>query len=511
VTEPLHFARLTDEDRRRVRAEHSLVDVLARAGVQPPPGWDGASDFMISCPIPEHDDSTPSCIVHPQTDRWNCFGCGKHGDVMQLVMEIEHISSVAMAAAILDHGRALHPARVSRRQGEPTARHGVTLASAERPHLDRTSIDRIYAVNDAAWRYLTTPTLAARARAYLARRGIDVRALEGEAGRPLAGHTPYSGTGLVEHLRACGYADDELVDAGWASRRPDSRMTDRYRRRILLPAYDQGGPVIGVYGRDVTNRASAKYLNTPDTAVFSKGAAIYRPAVLPVQGRTSVIVCEGSLDALAIAAHAATVGRTAYFAPVSPSGTALTMTQAKVLLRLSASPPVVCADSDAAGIAASMRWAAILIHLGRETFTTTLPDEHDPASWLCSHGPAGLVAFINPTSLSTPDRPRPASAGGLIARNLMAEATAGDPSRTRHVVADVADRLGALAGQLGPSDAVKRYVHAAAAALLEFDVGTEVALRRLIHTAVASTRQGKGGDPWALDHPVTSTPPRLHI
>ena len=147
----------------------------------------------------------------------------------------------------------------------------------ERPDLERTPRARVLEVNTAAWAYLTAPARAAHARSYLSRRGIDVRALEGEVGRALAGHCPASPTGLVEHCWALGFTTDELVDAGWASRRPGRPVLDTYRGRVLLPARDDDDQILGVYARDVTGRSSTRYLNTPETAVFAKRHVLYEP------------------------------------------------------------------------------------------------------------------------------------------------------------------------------------------------------------------------------------------
>lgn len=249
---------LSASDIARVRAEHHLVDVLGRAGIQPPARW-GGGDFVISCPMPGHDDSTPSMIVHPGTDRCHCFGCGAGGDVLQLVMDLEGITSLSRAAEVLDAGRALRPASTSTAVSAGSA---LAVSSVERPDPYRTSPERVLAANAEAWRYFTLPSLAERAREHLASRGIDVRALESEAGRPLAGRTPWCETGLVEHLCRRGFSIDELVDAGWASRRPDGTLADRYRRRLMIPVRDTEDRVIGVYGRDL-NCACGLYLNDP--------------------------------------------------------------------------------------------------------------------------------------------------------------------------------------------------------------------------------------------------------
>ena len=457
--------RLSASEIARVRAEHSLVEVLAGLGIAPPTRWDGAADYMICCPCPEHDDSTPSCIVHPQTDRWNCFGCGAHGDVLELVRRTEGVTSLRTIAEILDTRRPLTPARSSGSSSEApmpvTGIHG-----SERPDPTRTPWARVMAANTAAWRYLSQPKLAQRGRDYLLGRGIDVTALEAETGLPAAGHTPYQPDGLVTHLRSRGFTDDEIVDAGWGARR-DGQLTDRFRRRVIIPVRDDQGRVIGVYGRDVTGTANQKYLNTAETAAFHKGSAIYRPSVTPLDQHATVIVCEGSLDALAIAARAAAAGKSPHFAPVSPSGTALTETQAQLILMISTRPPLVCADGDDAGLAASEKWVRAFMAQGRETVVTVLPNGHDPASWLRERGAEGLCAFVRKGCLDLPDDAvKPIPAGGLLAERILADEIAAarkiDPdTETISVLPTVLRRLAADAVKVPGEAAAQRFATAA--------------------------------------------------
>ncbi len=482
--------RLSDADIARVRAEHSLVDVLARLGIDPPARWDGASDYMISCPRPGHRDSTPSCIVHPQTDRWNCFGCGAHGDVLELVRQVERVTSLRTIAEILDSRRPLRPAP-SAATAAPVAVRS-TVPASERPDPARTPYERVMAVNAAAWRYLSLPKLAQRGRDYLHARGIDVTALEAETRQPVVGHTPYQPDGLVTHLRQRGFTDDEIVDAGWGARR-DGQLTDRFRRRVIIPVRDQDGRVIGAYGRDVTGTANQKYLNTAETIAFHKGAAVYRPSVTDLDPHATVVICEGSLDALAIAAHAAAAGKSHHFAPVSPSGTALTDTQARLVLAISDRPPLVCADGDEPGLAAAEKWVRTLMAHGRETVVTVLPDGHDPASWLRDHGAAGLCAFTRKGCLDLPaDTVKPTPAGGLLAERILTEHIS--TARRRNPEAETVMVLPAVIRQLAveavkvPGEAAaQRFADGAGAVLAHLADGMDAAGRaRQVAAAISA-------------------------
>jgi DNA primase len=356
------MTRLTIEQIRAVRDQHSVVEVLARYGVTPPPRWNGASDFMVNCPCPNHDDRTPSCMIHPQTDRYYCFGCGAHGDVLQLVQDVEGIRSLADTVERLDGPiTELSPRPVSHEPVEP---------------VDRTSVGRVLDVNQAAWQELTSAGLAATGRRYLAGRGLDVTRLERRAGGPLAGYTPAQPDGLSSRLLAKGFTQDEIVDAGWAVER-DDQLRDRFRRRVLLPVRGNDGAVRGVIGRDITGRAERRYVNTPSTVAFNKGSLLYSP--LPITSPDCVVVCEGPLDAIAIAiSRQDQLGLRA----VAACGTALTDRQVSVVAALHAQQVQLCPDGDDAGRAAGERWAAQFTEHGVTTEPIQIAHGHDPVSLL---------------------------------------------------------------------------------------------------------------------------------
>ena len=488
--------RLTADEITRVRTDHPVVDVLGRAGVAPPSNWDGAADFLVCCPIPDHEDSTPSCVIHPHTDRFNCFGCGARGDVLELVMQVESIRSVRRAAEVLDEGRALVPVLADGTLRPVSSTPARLVDSAEKPDLTRTPLGRVLAANAEAWRFLTLPKLAGRGRDYLADRGVDVTALEAEVGRPVVGHTPFSETGLVDQLSRRGFSADEIVDSGWGARR-GSELRDRFRRRVMIPVRDDQDLVIGVYGRDVTGRANQKYLNTAETIAFHKGSAVYRPsASSALDAHATVIACEGSIDALAIASLAATAGKSAYFAAVSPSGTALTVDHARVVLAISDKPPLVCADGDDAGIAASSKWIQTFMTQGREALVTVLPDSHDPASWLRQEGAAGLCAFVRKGCLDRPDTDvKPVPAGALLAHHAMTTALATNPADPLGALPNVMRHLVATARHVHGAATGERFATAAGRSLADFGVGTEAGLRRVLIEQMAPPDSGSPSQP----------------
>lgn len=466
----------------RVKEQHSLVDVLARMDIEPPRGWDGHSDFRVApCPCPDcpgSNTNAASFVVHPQTNRWHCFRQDTSGDVLELVCQVTAVS-LWKAAKILDSGEpivaweglATHAAPEGR-AGVPAGAHAPQASAAsEQPDLDRTPVERVHKLNAEAWRFLTLPKLADRARRYLRGRNIDVTALEKEVGRPLAGYTPMSRTGLVDHVHKKGFTDDEMVDAGWAVRRPgETELRDKYRGRVLMPVRDDQDRVVGVYGRSTTWKPGdtyPKYLNHPHTHVFDKGALLYRPSAPVLDEHATVLAVEGTLDALAIAAAAARVGASHKFAPVTQSGLSLTEKAAPTFFALHHRAPVLCGDGDAAGQQATEAWVARGMRVyHREVLTLTLPDGMDPAEWLANEGDLGLIAFTRAGSLTDEDNVRPKPAGGLLARHELARAIdiarASNPDVEAVMVAPIVlDRLAERALDVPGEAAQKRFAYAA--------------------------------------------------
>jgi DNA primase len=503
---PAGGGRLSRDAIAAIRSEYPIAGVLAQLGIAPPAGWDGVRDYWVSCPTPQHPDSTPSCVIHPSAGYFHCFGCGAGGDVFELVARAAGISSLAAIADVIRGGAPLTPT------AGPETAIGKDRAGrapmAEQPDLTRTPAARVLAANAAAWAYWTSDyatggnqSLAGRARRYLGGRGIDVSALEAETGTPLAGHTPHKATGLVDHLRRRGFTDDELVDAFLAVRRGggadeiDGTVSDKFRSRCMLPVRDHTSQqIIGFYGRATgTAPGHTKYLNTGHTVVFTKGEALYRPTVAPLDPHATVVLCEGSLDALAIAARAATASTSAHFAPVSPSGTALTASQAQLALAISPLPPVLCADGDDAGRAAGAAWVRTCMVQQREVLVTVLPGGHDPDSWLRSEGGAGLCAFTRRGCL---DRPavdaKPGPAGALIAEASIRAALTKAGGDVFAALAPVNADLARLACGLGDA-AAQRFAASAAAAFADWGVGTEAALAAKLIAATRSARGAAGG------------------
>lgn len=353
-----------------IKHAHGIVEVLHRLGHLPPARWNGTSPFTISCPVPGHDDHTPSCRIHPDTGRFHCFGCGAHGDIFDLAHHAAGLRSFTEALAWITHDRPAIPATRSDMHSSvrPAATPTFTTRAA-----------RILEVNACAWDFLTDQSRTRLADRYLESRGLNLAALRNRISRPVAGHTPPDPAGLSRHLLTQGFGGQEIVEAGW-SLTSGAGLRDRFRHRVLFPIRDLEANIVGVIGRDVTDTAAAKYLNSPTTPLYRKGDHLYIPAN-PNQTTTRLVVCEGPLDALALTASETVPNAVA----VAVCGTAMTETQAQ-LIAAHQLPVIVMADGDAAGRTANSRWQARLTRTQARIEVHTLNSGEDPASVRFSAG-----------------------------------------------------------------------------------------------------------------------------
>jgi len=370
-------------DVEALRAAHPIESVVAASGVELRPS---GKAFMARCPF-HVEDRTPSMSVGGVAGRYHCFACGAGGDVIDYVARFNGIG-FRDAADRLTSG-----APFTNRVPEPVP---VTRPAEDGPRLDRTPAARIHQVNELAWRYFTElPNLVEAEQYMFAERHIDIRAIRSVTdGQALVGYAPSHWRRLTDTLLCQGVTPDELVDADLASRR-DYRLTDAFRGRVVVPVRDGYGRIEGFIGRDVTgDPRAAKYRNPTLTATFDKSRCVYRPTRHRLIPDGQVIVVEGVMDALAIAAAAAQRDQLDAFAPCTTSGLAVSRVQAAKVMALSRNPVVIALDGDDAGAAGTTRWAETLANqLGGRVVSIRLPNGVDPADWLATGGPGALDAF----------------------------------------------------------------------------------------------------------------------
>ncbi|MFH1724620.1 MAG: DNA primase [Elusimicrobiota bacterium] len=358
------MARIAEASVEDIRDRTDIVE-LVREYV---PGLKAAGRNHKAC-CPFHQEKTPSFMVNPERQIFHCFGCQTGGDVFAFVMKLEGLS---------------FPEAVTK-LGE---RVGVRVAPVERA-LSPADKDRLRVrkVLESAREYyhglLKKLPEAAAARRYLAERGLD----EETIGRFRLGFAPRAG-GLLAAAGRKGYEPETLQKAGLAAQREgQGSYRDYFWARVLFPILNAKGETVG-FGARLMGDGEPKYLNSPDTAVFSKGRVLYglHDALPTLRKRRECLLLEGYMDVLA----AYQFGFTNACAPL---GTAVTEDHVALLKRYVDRITIVF-DPDAAGAAAALRGAELALEKGLAVAIATLPEGLDPDELLHKRGVEAFKAAL---------------------------------------------------------------------------------------------------------------------
>jgi len=289
------------------------------------------------CPF--HAEKTPSFTVDPERRTFHCFGCDAKGDAFDWVMRHENLEKVDALRSLAE-------------------RAGVQLST--RPRQENEHAKRLLAAHDTALFYfrqaLRGTGAGKAAAAYLAQRGITPETIDTFG----LGYAPDSRGGLLAYLRKKGFSDEEAVGSGLVIS-TENGLFDRFYDRLMIPTRDAKGRIIAFGGRAMGGHP-AKYINSPQTILFSKSATLYALDVARAAIRRSneAVIVEGYFDA--ISCHQAALDNV-----VASQGTALTEEQYRVLDALKVDRAVVAFDADAAGTAAAEKRGRELVGVVRRT------------------------------------------------------------------------------------------------------------------------------------------------
>ena len=323
------------------------------------------ANFRGLCPF--HQEKTPSFMVSPTKQIWHCFGCGLGGDVFEFVKQLEGVE-FPEALQIL------------------AARAGIVL---ERPTIEyqKSSDEKktLYAINELAARFyakvLSDSQVAAEAREYLSKRGFRPETIAAWQ----LGYAPNDFHTFENFITKKGYQKSEAVKAGLLIEK-DGGFFDRFRDRVMFPLLDQHGRVVGFTARILhETEGAAKYVNSPETGIYSKSYLVYglHAAKTAIRHTDSVVVVEGNADVI-------TCHEAGFKNVVGSSGTAFTSGQLELLKRFS--PNLIFAfDVDEAGLLATRRAVELALTQGFNVKIASIPkglakdpDElirRDPALW----------------------------------------------------------------------------------------------------------------------------------
>ncbi len=356
-----------------LRARVTLSSVVA-----PRVTWDmrktnrARGDWWAPCPF--HQEKTASFHVDDRKGFYYCFGCHAKGDAITFLRETEGLDFMEAVRQLAESAGLALPAP------DPESRQ----------REDRRS--RLVEVMEEAVRHFRLQLKGARgaaARDYVAARGLDEAALE----RFEIGFAPNERAGLLDTLTSRGIPLEDLVDAGLVIRPEDGGAPhDRFRNRLMFPIRDARGRAIAFGGRALDPAAPAKYLNSPQTALFDKSRTLYNhgPARSAAAKGATVIVAEGYMDVIALV-------MAGFEAAVAPLGTAITETQLEMLWRL-ADEPVIALDGDAAGQRAAQRLCELALPrlaAGRSLRFLLLPEGSDPDDLIRAEGAAAFRRLID--------------------------------------------------------------------------------------------------------------------
>lgn len=352
-----------------IKARVDIVDVvgdhvpLRRAG----------REHTGLCPF--HGERTPSFTVSQDKQVWYCHGCGQGGDVISFVMRLEH-ADFRQALETLAERAGVELDRGTPGGGRGAARH-------------RRRVLELQARAQSFFEHVLWSTEAgAEGRQLLARRGVP----EELARRFGLGFAPAGGPGedaLVRYLtRRAGASNGEIVDAGLAHPARGASARDRFRHRLIFPIRDERGQTVAFGGRALGD-AVPKYLNSPETAAFSKSRALYGLdlARAHIAESRAAVVVEGYFDV--ISCHRAGAANA-----VASSGTALTRDQVRLLHRY-ADRAILCFDADAAGQAATSRAVDVVAAEGCACRIAVLPAGIKDPDELARRDPAALAQVIS--------------------------------------------------------------------------------------------------------------------
>lgn len=346
-----------------VKARNDIVDVVSsyvnltkRTG----------SNMFGLCPF--HREKSPSFSVSPSKQIFHCFGCQKGGDVITFMMEIEKLGYVDAIRKLAERiGYDLPETTDPRERERAQSRKRLIELSKEA----------------ARFYYLALQSPKGRAcREYLDARKLSV-AVQRQFG---LGYAPDDWQGLWDHLQSKGYSVDECERSGLFKKNRNGGYYDLFRGRLMFPIIDVTNQVIAFGGR-VLDDSSPKYINSPETEIYTKGRHTFGLNIAKKSKSESFIVVEGYMDVIAL--HQGGIDEA-----VACLGTALTPEQVQLLKRYK-EQLILSLDSDAAGQEATRRSLDIVRDKGAEARVLMIPDAKDPDQYVKDHGAERFRALIH--------------------------------------------------------------------------------------------------------------------
>jgi DNA primase len=358
--------KYSDDIIQRVRDSSDIVSVVSEYVSLKKAG----SSYKGLCPF--HSEKSPSFNVSPSRHTFHCFGCGKGGNVITFVMEMEKMPFPEALRHLADKA-------------------GIVLPKAEDTSRDLEKDrqrERMLALNELAGQLYHEKLLSAEgqgARDYYKARGFTKEM----AVKFKIGFAPPGWDFLKNTAQKAGFTQEEMLSAGLLVHNEEKNTYyDKFRNRLIFPVFNNYDKIIAFGGRTLGEDAGPKYLNSPETLLFKKGETLYllNAARDGIRRAGFVLVVEGYFDALALHLFG-------FDNAVATLGTALTPQHGPLLKRYT-KDVVFSYDADTAGQAAVLRGFEPLMQAGLHVRVLVMPDAKDPDEYLQKHPKEELTALI---------------------------------------------------------------------------------------------------------------------
>ena len=360
--------RIPEETVERIRQSTDILEVINDFVSLKKRG----SNYIACCPF--HNEKTPSFNVNPSRQIYKCFGCGKAGDAVRFVMDIENIG----------YGEALRYL---------AKKYGIEIEEQEQTPEDllrQNERESLLIVLNFAKTFfqetlLTTDEGKSIGLSYFRERGFTNPTIEAFE----LGYTLDQWDALLQEGQKRGYSRDLLEKAGLILSKEGNKVFDRFRGRVMFPIHNVSGRVIAFGARILkTDKNQPKYLNSPETTVYHKSQVLYGifQAKQAIRQEDVCYLTEGYTDVISL--HQAGIKNV-----VASSGTSLTTEQIRLIARFTPNVTILY-DGDAAGIKAALRGLDMVLEEGLNLRLLLLPNGEDPDSYVHKVGADAFKAYI---------------------------------------------------------------------------------------------------------------------
>ncbi|CAN5859683.1 DNA primase [soil metagenome] len=329
------------------------------------------ANYLGLCPF--HNEKSPSFTVSPVKEIYKCFGCGRSGNSIGFLMELEKYSYVEALRWLAN-------------------KYNVEIEETETSpefKIQQQAADSLYIINSFAQNFFSDKLFNSEegqdiALSYLKERGFREEVIR----KFQLGYNPSGRDEFTQAAVAAQYSKEYLIKTGLVNQR-DEKLQDNYRGRIIFPVHNQSGKVLGFGARIIkANDKAPKYINTPENELYVKSKILYGSyfARMAIDKADECLLVEGYTDVVSL--HQAGIENV-----VASGGTSLTPDQLRLIKKYTNNLTIIY-DGDSAGIKAALRGLDLALEESLNVRLVLIPDKEDPDSYVNKIGPDGFKQFV---------------------------------------------------------------------------------------------------------------------